>query len=294
MATEQAVKILRTAFPDLEIETAEYLGEGWDSRAYLVNGETVFRFPLRAEVAETLLREMRLLGRIGDRLPLQVPTFTHVSEPMAAFPYPIVGHRLVPGRALDDPAMRGIPDEAVAGGLIPFLQALHGIPLDAIGDLGLLLYDAESWRSWHRELYEQALPVAKRRLPTEIFDRFQRSWQARFDDESLWTFTPCLIHGDLGAEHIMIESDPWRVSGVIDFGDARIADPALDYAGLNDTVARIVVESIHGLADATVWRRRALYQAVVPLHFIDGGLFLGRAELVDAGVTRIERRLRME
>lgn len=291
LTAEQAREILHIAFPDLEIETIEFLGAGWDSQAFLVNGEIVFRFPSRQEVGEALLREVRLLDRIGDRLPLQVPIFTHVSDPIADYPYPIVGHRLVPGLALDDPAARGIHNKTVANGLITFLRALHGVPLDAVSELGLLNYTPEIWRDWHRELFEQALRVVRERLAPRIFDRFRQTWEERFQDERYWSFTPCLIHADLSAEHIMIESDPWRVSGIIDFGVSRIADPVLDYAGLDDAVASTVIEAIHDPGDTTVWRRRELYRATVALHHIDGGLFLGRTDLVDVGLRRIEQRL---
>ena len=39
-----------------------------------------------------------------------------------------------------------------------------------------------------------------------------------------------MIHGDLGAEHVFVDGD--RISGVIDWGDAAIGDPALDHGRL--------------------------------------------------------------
>lgn len=38
------------------------------------------------------------------------------------------------------------------------------------------------------------------------------------------------IHGDLGAEHIFVDGD--RIAGIIDWGDAAIGDPAIDYGRL--------------------------------------------------------------
>jgi hypothetical protein len=35
--------------PGLSIRSAAVLGEGWNSRAYLVNNDLVFRFPKRSE-----------------------------------------------------------------------------------------------------------------------------------------------------------------------------------------------------------------------------------------------------
>ena len=39
-----------------------------------------------------------------------------------------------------------------------------------------------------------------------------------------------LIHGDLGAEHVFV--DAGRITGIIDWGDAAIGDPALDHGHL--------------------------------------------------------------
>jgi aminoglycoside phosphotransferase (APT) family kinase protein len=39
-----------------------------------------------------------------------------------------------------------------------------------------------------------------------------------------------LIHGDLGAEHVLVDGD--RITGVIDWGDAAIGDPAVDHGRL--------------------------------------------------------------
>ena len=41
---------------------------------------------------------------------------------------------------------------------------------------------------------------------------------------------PALIHGDLGAEHVFV--DQGRISGIIDWGDAALGDPAIDHGRL--------------------------------------------------------------
>jgi len=42
--------------------------------------------------------------------------------------------------------------------------------------------------------------------------------------------TLTFIHGDLGAEHVFVDGD--RITGVIDWGDAAIGDPAIDHGRL--------------------------------------------------------------
>src|SRR6478735_3691006 len=96
-------RALAIAFPALQVNDCRYLSEGWDSSAWEVNGDLIFRFPKRAEVADWLRREIALLPALAEALPLPVPRFSHIAlsgaptEP--AFPF--VGYRKLDGVALD-------------------------------------------------------------------------------------------------------------------------------------------------------------------------------------------------
>lgn len=43
---------------------------------------------------------------------------------------------------------------------------------------------------------------------------------------------PKLVHNDLWAEHILVDPRSGSVSGIIDWGDAVISDPAVDFASV--------------------------------------------------------------
>ena len=59
----------------------------------------------------------------------------------------------------------------------------------------------------------------------------RRRAQRLFDEvETLVDFEPVLLHADLGPDHLLVRDG--RLAGVIDWGDARVGDPALDYAWL--------------------------------------------------------------
>ena len=70
----------------LAVQSTHFLGEGWNSRAYLVNNELVFRFPKRPEHWEELEREVRFLAFAADLLTLAVPRYTHMA-PDSSAPY---------------------------------------------------------------------------------------------------------------------------------------------------------------------------------------------------------------
>jgi aminoglycoside 2''-phosphotransferase len=84
-------RIIELENQGLSVQSAHFLGEGWNSRAYLVNNELVFRFPKRPEHWEELKREVKFLAFAADFLPLTVPRYTHVAtdSPAAAYGYAV-------------------------------------------------------------------------------------------------------------------------------------------------------------------------------------------------------------
>ncbi len=63
----------------------------------------------------------------------------------------------------------------------------------------------------------------------------RRTFGARFDrfvdEDDNWTFATCLVHADLGPEHVLVHPNG-DLAGVIDWEEATIGDPAWDFAYL--------------------------------------------------------------
>jgi aminoglycoside 2''-phosphotransferase len=76
----------------LSIRTARFLGEGWTSRAYLVNNELVFRFPKQAEDWLELEREIAFLSFASTSLSLAVPDY--LRQPLNRLPH-LTGTRFI-------------------------------------------------------------------------------------------------------------------------------------------------------------------------------------------------------
>jgi aminoglycoside 2''-phosphotransferase len=66
-------------YQGLSVRSAFLLGEGWNSRAYLVNNELVFRFPKRPDHWREIEREIVFLSFAASDLPLAVPRYLIVS-----------------------------------------------------------------------------------------------------------------------------------------------------------------------------------------------------------------------
>ena len=282
--------VLHAAFSGLAIESLGYLAEGWDSTVFAVNDRHVFRFPKRAGVDATLRKEIQLLPALVPVLPTAVPDFDFVSSPTTTYAWHIVGYQKLPGTPADEYQWTPGAIAAIAPALTAFLHALHAFPVDRAAALGAPSYPPRAWLDRHRALYATARDAAEPHLPVGTFARFVAHWEQMLAEDERFDFVPVLIHGDLAMEHVLIDEEG-GLSGVIDFGDAMVADPALDFAGFPDTLARRVLH-LYGEDPAArdgIWLRRELYRQAGPLHEIWAGAELGRADLLRSGIEDLGR-----
>lgn len=254
----------------LAADVVEPVGEGWDSDTYEVDGAWIFRFPRRPEVEVWMQREIGLLAELGGCLSVPVPRFELVShDPLC------VGYRKLPGDALPDR-----PPARLALEVGRFLSELHSFPAAR----------APSYPDWRDELEETLAGFRRHVLP--LLDPAGREAGAALLGDLELEIEPAVVHADLGPEHLL--SDGERLTGVIDWSDARVADPALDFAWVlhvpGEDFAGELVRSYGGLDEAL--RQRALfYHRLGPWHEVVYGLETGQAGYVESGLSGVRARL---
>src|ERR1700694_5115188 len=96
----RARRAMADAFPDLQVHTVRYFSAGWDYELWEINGELLFRFPLREECAGRLPIEARLLTVLSEYLKLPVPRPLYESEGVESFLQPFYAYRKLPGVSL--------------------------------------------------------------------------------------------------------------------------------------------------------------------------------------------------
>ena len=233
---------------------------GYDFEVAIVDDDWIFRFPRRAGVEEALEVEIALLPALAPALPVAVPSFEHISrEPF------FVVYRLIRGEPLVDED---------ADGVRAFLEALHafdpaGLPVERL--------------DWVEAYRDQCAEFERLVFPSFDQDRHPEARRLFAETETLVDFKPVLLHADLGPEHLLVRDG--RLAGVIDWGDARVGDPALDYAWLlNGPFADWDV-------DADIRRRAWFYHRLAPWYEAHYGLFTDQPAHVERGMAGIRDRL---
>ena len=264
---------------------------GWDSYVLEVDGTWIFRFPRRSEVEEWLRKEIALLPELASWLPVRVPRFEFIGSGDTLF----VGYRKIQGDNIDRCLVNAGRLDDLARRIGDFLAALHAFPPASAAQLRVPGGDLEVWRSTELDfvevLAERVLPLIA--APTESQARaLLEDWAGVVQRAS---FEPVLVHADLGPAHILCDES--GVSGVIDWSDARLADPALDLAWLlNGTDARFAATLLARYCDLAVvdggaGERARFYHLLGPWHEVLYGLDTKDDAFVRSGLAGVGTRL---
>jgi macrolide phosphotransferase len=200
----------------------------------------VVRAP-RSEVAGAEMdRTVALLGLLGRRLPFSVPApkgFVALAEGGRAAVYPYLpGHPLELAELPHGPGLAAELGRAVA--------ALHNTDPAVFDEAGLPSYDADAYRS--RRLAELDRAAETGRVPAALLTR----WEEALEDVTLWRFAPTPTHGDLTGDQVLAvftddsDASTGRIRAVTGWEDAKVADPADDFAPLVTEASAQAVETV--------------------------------------------------
>jgi aminoglycoside phosphotransferase (APT) family kinase protein len=115
---------------------------------------------------------------------------------------------------------------------------------------------------------------------------------AYLDDPANFQFEPHLIHADLGPAHVLARGD--ELAGVIDWSDARIGDPALDFAwALNGTSAAFAEAVLDAYArdDPLLADRALFFHRLGPWYEVHYGVHFDQPAYVESGLAGVRSRL---
>jgi aminoglycoside phosphotransferase (APT) family kinase protein len=278
----EAAARIEGQFPELAPAHLEPIGAGWDNVAFLVNQRFVFRFPRRRKAVRFLEAEMRLLPWLADRLPLKTPILVYAGAATDQFPYPFAGHDYLAGIPAAQVSWTSDQRAHLAEPLGRFLAALHGLPL--CDDLRRIAPDDEIDRA-HMAPRAPIMIERLRALAPRLPDLDIAGICDRIADlaETPAAGRLCLVHGDLHTEHLLVneqETGPPAIgaaprvpTGVIDWGDCHIGDPALDLSiafTFLPAAARPAFAKAYGGLDECETRRaqfRAIHYGVVLMEY---------------------------
>ena len=269
--------------PTYEVRSIARLGTGLDNVAYEVNGELVIRQSAETDLAlrsELTRREADLLAAVAEISPVPVPDVI-----IADLESGILAYRKLPGvpllgRAVAEP-------ERLAATLGEVLSRLYEAPVETMKTL--VPYETEPLATWLD---------AARDAYSEIAELLPRGARPRVEgflghppppEPRLLAF----CHNDLGGEHALVDIETAAVTGIIDWTDAAIADPAHDlgllFRDLGPGVLDLVLTHHVGRLDDAHRDRAVFYARCALLEDVAYGERTGARRYGEAGLEHLAR-----
>ncbi|TNB71665.1 aminoglycoside phosphotransferase [Arthrobacter sp. BB-1] len=238
------------------------------------------RSPRHAEASARLETEFLVLRAfapgIRAELPFLMPTVAGSVRlgSLSTFVYSHLG-----GSTRSVEELTAGPD-ALAREIGVALAAIHDLPRALVSNADLPSYTPNEFRQRRLNELDQAATTGK--IPPALLLR----WEHALEDVSLWRFNPCVVHGDLHEDNLLVEGQ--RVTAVTGWTDLRIGDPADDFAWLvasneQDFVDAVLASYTSGRRDTPdnhLLRRAALSAEFALAQYLVKGIAAGDSSMI--------------
>jgi len=226
---QKYVHLIQHDFPAFRISSIKKVGEGDNSKAFLVNENYIFRFLKRKDVKQQVRREISVLPKIRSALNLQIPDFEFISPELY-----YVGYKKIEGTVLNNENFESLKKKdriSIEKTIANFLSQIHSIPLSELSNSGLEtmnLYEEYSGNFEDAKTFIYPhISKNKRKIIDSLFTGY-------LNNEKNLNYTASLVHNDFSKDHILFDTVNKEITGIIDFGDIAFGDPDYDFIYLLD------------------------------------------------------------
>lgn len=269
ISKEDLTGILDALLPGIVIGALDHVKMGWTNEIYVVNGEYVVKVPRNPENSASLRKEVALTSLLRDLVAFPVPEYvSQTFEPRAAAVY-----RRIRGDVLTTHGFMGeasispqtlTPDQREVSALqiADIINSIHGI-VD-LKVVGLLHQIGE--RNWSEQISSKVMvskQIAEKHFTGDFLEKSLGALDGLERALKRHDYRHCFIHGDFGGWNLLYDHNTACITGVLDWEDACMGDPASDFADLiydfgEDYAAKIFDNYAHE-KDENMVERAELY-----------------------------------
>lgn len=227
MKKEELLYWIKRNFPDLTIWKVDENHNGWDNKILIVNEQIVFRFPKSTELLSKIKEERKILEILRSKNPLlSIPDYQSVYKEGKMIG---VHYAFLEGSSLNEVQVENLLDHPFnARSVADFLTKLHHIDKLSVDCSLASVHSLKYWEELYSEIKIKIFPF----LSSEEQNMINEMFVSFFKKYPHFQYKKTIIHGDLTASNIIYSLQNNCISGVIDFTDFQIGDPAFDFAGL--------------------------------------------------------------
>ncbi len=260
MTKRDLLKKIKKEFPELKWKHAQHNVQGWDHYVIILDNKYVFRFPRTKHYLERLENEISLLKYLRNRIKISIPQYTHIAKDKS-----FAGYLLIPGEQLKKKVFKLVSNNTrniLAKQVADFLSVLHKTPIKIANQYTTKKVDTQ-------KLYKELVSNIKKYITSRFSKRDQLLTEEFLKEFKNYLKFPNKVftHNDLYSSHILFNKNKKTISGIIDFADRRIDDPARDFAELWDygnNFVQEVYKHYRGPKDKDFLKRSMMYYKRIP------------------------------
>lgn len=278
------IDIIKEKNPCISIEKFSSNNEGQNNDIVIINDEYIFKFPKYSMGIEKLKKETGILNILNRYITLDMPDPIYSNFDSNEVGCVYSGYRMIKGISFRRDIFLGCKDKGVISQqLATFLRELHNIPLQEVAHCDLHAGDAyDEWSSLLERIEIKLFPFMK----SESREAVSRNFNS-FLEKNI-NFDKAIVHGDFGPSNILYDLNCGRISGIIDFNEVSIGDPAIDIAslmgpfGYGEDFVRSFQPIYPGIEELI--NRARFYASTFALQEALFGIEVGDSEAFNAGI----------
>ena len=287
------IKLLIEDKFDYTVESFEVIGEGYDSKAYLINDEYIFKIKTSANKEKGYVKEKAILDFLNDNLDtdINIPKVEYffVDEDIK-----IMGYKKLDGKFLSTTIYENMSKDKRKGlnkDIADFLRQLHSLDYSPIAEYKI---DNKSNCLEEYEILKSTIYDSF----TEAEKKYIEGFYNRLESTKVFLDKKCLCHNDFSCNHILLDEDD-KFIGVIDFGDSGIVDEYCDFIYLLENSQEEIgrqfgLDILYLYGDINI-RAAIEYQELVdeywPIETMIYGIRNNKQDFIDKGRAELKRRV---
>ncbi|MDD5068475.1 MAG: aminoglycoside phosphotransferase family protein [Candidatus Pacebacteria bacterium] len=229
---EEYLELIKKEFPEVSFQNSRLITHGWDNNVIVLDDRLIFRFPKSENYIRRFQVEVKFLEHLLTKVTLPIPKYIYLSKDRS-----FGGYQMLTGTEMQPELFNSqseIQKTDIAKALGKFISDLHSTPTEILRNCGFKADPKGHW--WGKRNIESILKELREKVFPELTNK-EVDWVEHQFNEYLglsFDFEPKIIHYDLNNKHILFDQTTGALTGIIDFSDIDIADPAADFAGLWD------------------------------------------------------------
>ena len=208
---------------NIVIDSIKLIGEGYDSKAYIVNNEYVFKIKFSANKKKGYEKEKAIYDFLNKNLKtnIKIPRieYSYITDELS-----ILGYKEIKGKFLTPEiysTMQKDKQELLKQDIAIFLRQMHDLDYSEISS-----YTIDNKQNVLEEY--QLLKETIYDSLTDTEKQYIEDFMQRLYNTTIFGGKKCLCHNDFSCNHLLLDNDN-RLVGVIDFGDSGIIDEYCDF-----------------------------------------------------------------